>query len=189
MKTHFVRADGPLRAVLDCEFIDWYTGPGVQKDKEEGPGLRRRFDLYARFSIIAGQKWGEVELFLKPVDKGPTPEIVAGVLRYEGTELIVKQNEGLLGRWGCQALGDHEVPKSGDLGLGVMASPADVVASGEDKVNNFFRLKTDHGRVRYRYLASWFKEPGGARSAEQFEQMLRAAARLRPQVRVETEAK
>lgn len=185
MKTHFVRADGPLRAVLDCEFIDWYTGPGVKQEKTEGPGLQRRLDLYARFTIVAGQKWGEVELLLRPVDKGPVPEIVTGVLKQDGTELIRRTNEGILGRWGNQALGDHEVPRSGNLGLGVIVNPSDAIEYGEDAMNSYVRLKTTHGRVRYRHMASWFKEPGGARSAADFEQMLRAAARLRPQVTVD----
>lgn len=186
MKTHFVRADGPLRAVLDCEFIDWYTGPGVKKAKEEGPGLQRRFDLYARFSIIAGQKWGDVQLLLKPVDHGPMPEIVTGVIKQEGTQHVLSKEHGILGRWGRQALGDHEVPKSGDLGLGVIVNPMDVVTYGEDEYNNYIRLKTTDGKVGYRYLSSWYKEPGGARSTQDYEALLRAAARLKPEVKVQT---
>jgi hypothetical protein len=82
-------------------------------------------------------------------------------------------------------LGDHEVPRSGNLGLGVMVAPGDAIEYGEDEINSYVRLRTTDGRVRYRHLASWYKEPGAARSAEDFEQMLRAAARLRPQVTVE----
>ena len=185
LKTHFVRADGPLRAVLEVQFIDWYTGPGGKKPGESGPGIQRRFDLYGWLSIVAGQHWGQVDLRIHPVDKGPIPEIVTAVVRHEDTELIRDENAGLVARWGRQALGDHEVPKSGDLGLAVLVDPKTVSAYGEDEDDSYVRLTPRDGRVRYWYHGSWFKEPGGARSTAQYEAMLREVIARRPQVKVE----
>ena len=129
---------------------------------------------------------------MRQVQPGFTrPEEVL-TLRVTIPEALVKEDDaiiqdkasGVLGRWGLQALGDKEVPKSGDLGLGVVVEPASIVAFGEDDFNTYVSLKPENGRVRYRYHGSWFKEPGAARSAKEYEEMLKAVARLRPEVRV-----
>lgn len=184
LRTYHVRATGPIRAVLDCEFVDWYVGPGEKKPGASGPGVKRRLDLTARLSIFAGQKWGTAELFCKPVDRGPVPEFVTGVVKHEQTELIQDEERGMVGRWGLQALGDHEVRQAANLGLGVVVDPATVAAYGEDAVNSYVRLKATDGRVTYRYHGSWAKEPGAADSTAAYQAMLAKVAGLRPQVKV-----
>ena len=65
------------------------------------------------------------------------------------------------------------------------ADPAQIVAFGDDKVNNYIRLKPDNtGVATYRYHASWEKEPGAAKSAAEYAEMLGKAARLKPEVKV-----
>jgi hypothetical protein len=107
------------------------------------------------------------------------------VPKHEETTLIQDKATGVLGRWGLQALGDKEVPKSGNLGLGVVFDPAQIVEFGEDGFNTYVRLRPVDGRLRYRYHGSWFKEPGAAKSTQDYQAMLEAVARLRPELRIE----
>lgn len=184
MKTYHVRANGPLRAVLDLEFIDWYMGKGKKEPGTHGPGYQRRLDMYARLSICAGQKWSQVDLRIEPVDKLPVPEVVVGVVKHEDTELIEVKDAGVVGRWGHQALGDHEKPKSADLGLGFAVDPQAVQVYAQNEYNNYVRLKAEDGQVRYRIHGSWEKEPDGAQSTAEYKEMLLKVARKKPVVKV-----
>jgi hypothetical protein len=175
LKTYFIRANGPLRSVLECQYVDWYAPPrGSEASKPEG--LPRRIDATVQFSIIAGQYWGRASIELQAIDKKPLPEVVTGVVIHEDTKLIRDTETGIIGRWGRQALGDHEVPQSSDLGLGVIVDPKGATF-GQGPHNNYARLTPVDGKVEYLYHASWVKEPGGATSPEEYEQKLRGVAR------------
>lgn len=165
-----ILADGPIRAAIDLKYTDWETSS-------------RKLNMTCRMSIFAGQSWAEAALKMQAVDGKPLPEFVTGIVRHEDTTLVEDTNLGTLGRWGKQALGDKEVPKQANLGLGVVCKPSEIVAYGEDKVNNFIRLKSD-GAVSYRYMANWEKQPDAAKSAEEFGEMLKRVARLHPEVKV-----
>lgn len=186
MKTHHIRADGPIRAVIDLEYVNWQPGPIPDLSREAITSNKApHYDLLVRMSIFAGQKWAEADIAIKPLGDSPMPEIVTGVPKHEATELVKDERAGALGRWGRQALGDLEVPKAGDLGIGVVVRPTDVVAYGEDDFNSYVRLRPSKGgRSRYRYHGSWFKEPGAARSAADYERMLREVSEFRPVVEV-----
>ncbi len=187
MKTHHIRTDGPLRAVVDLEYVYWQPGPFADLSRQAITSNKApHYDLQVQMSIFAGQKWGEADIRIQPLTGSPMPEIATGVPKHEETTLIQDKASGILGRWGLQALGDKEVPKSGNLGLGVVVDPTSIVAFGEDDFNTYVRLKPENGRVRYRYHGSWFKEPGAARSTKDYEEMLKAVGRLRPEVKVET---
>ncbi len=185
MKTHHIRADGPLRAMVDLEYVYWQPGniPDLSREaisSKDAP----HYDLLVRMSIFAGQKWAQADMQIKPLGSSPMPQMVTGVPKHEETELIKDEQAGILGRWGKQALGDGEVPKAGGLGLGVIVEPATAVAFGEDAFDSYVRIKPVDGRVRYRYHGSWFKEPGGAQSAAEYERMLREVAACRPVVQI-----
>jgi len=187
MKTHHIRADGPLRAVVDLEYVYWQPGPISDLSRQAITSNKApHYDLWVRMSILAGQRWGEAEIRIAPYRGSPMPEMVTGVPRHEDTVLIQDQAAGILGRWGRQALGDREVPKAGDLGLGVVVDPAQIVSFGEDDFNTYVRLKPADGKIRYRYHGSWFKEPGAAQSAREYQTMLEKVARMRAEVKVET---
>jgi hypothetical protein len=171
-----VAADGPLRAAIDLKYNDWETS-------------KRRLQLTARMNIFAGQRWGEAQLKLAALDGQPLPDFVTGVVKHPDTELIQDKEAGIVGRWGRQALGDKEVPKSADLGLGVVADPQRIVELGQDDVNSYIRMSPGDGTVTYRYHASWEKEPGAAKSAKEYEEKLRALARLKPAVKIEINGK
>jgi len=186
MKTHHIRADGPIRAVVELEYVYWQPGPIPDLSREaitskDAP----HYDLVVRMSIFAGQRWGEADITIRPLGDSPMPEIVTGLPRHENTELIRDEKAGVLGRWGRQALGDYDAPAAGDLGLGVIVDPQTVVAYGEDDFNTYVRLRPADGRVRYRYHGSWFKEPGAAKSTAEYERMLRDVAALRPIVEIQ----
>lgn len=178
-----VIADGPIRSIIDLKYTNWV----VEK---------RKFDLTARISTIAGQKWAEVELFLTPQDEGPIPELVTGVVKHEETSLIQDKETGILGRWGLQALGPGEVPKSSHLGMGVVVNPKKIVSFGDDGNNNYVRLKSEKPPAdkavenkntvyaQYKIHASWIQEAGGARSAEEYGNMLLSLAKLKPETTV-----
>ncbi|NLE57517.1 MAG: DUF4861 domain-containing protein [Planctomycetes bacterium] len=186
MKTCHIRANGPLRAVVDLEYVYWQPGPFPDLSRQAITSNKAaHYDLWVRMSICAGQKWSEADIRVRPYPGSPMPEIVTGLPKHEDTALIQDKAAGILGRWGLQALGDRDALKAGNLGLGVVADPRQIVAFGEDDSNTYVRLRPDGGRVRYRYHGSWFKEPGAAKSAKEYEEMLRAVARLRPEVKVE----
>lgn len=185
MKTHHIRADGPLRAVVDLEYVYWQPGPFPDLSRQAiTSNSAPHYDLWVRMSIFAGQKWGQAAIRIHPLSGSPMPEMVTGLPKHEDTTLIQDQATGILGRWGRQALGDRDAPKAGNLGLGVIVDPDRVVAFGEDDFNTYARLRADGGKVQYRYHGSWFKEPDAARSAKEYKDMLRAVARMRPEVKV-----
>lgn len=181
-----VLADGPIRSIIDLKYTNWEVG-------------ERRFNLTARLSMIAGQRFSTTELWLTPAegDSGPLPELVTGFVKHDGTTLIQDKAAGVVGRWGHQALGPGEVPNSADLGLGVAVDPANIVEFGEDAVNTYVRLRGENAApkgmkpapsqsyVRYRTTASWVHEPAGAKSAAEFETILRDIAAMKPAVAVE----
>lgn len=186
MKDYRIVADGPLRAVVDLEYVYWHVGVFPSDTKDFNPKSGKHYDLDVRMSIIAGQKWGQAEIRIRPHSGSPMPELVTGFPRHAGTDLIQDQAAGILGRWGRQALGDKDAPNAADLGLGVIVDPVSVAALGEDDFTTYVRLKPGQGMVKYRYHASWGKEPDAATSAREYEGMLRAVARLTPQVKIET---
>ncbi len=185
MKTHHIRVDGPIRAVVDLEYVHWQPGPFPDLSREPitSPGAPH-YDLQVRMTIWAGQRWGEADITVRPHADSPMPEMVTGLPRHKDTTLIRDPAAGILGRWGRQALGDQGAPGAGDLGLGVVVDPGQVTDFGEDDFNTYVRLRPRDGRVVYRYHGSWFKEPGAAPSAAAYEAMLRSVAALRPEVQV-----
>ncbi len=186
MKDYRIRAAGPVRAVVDLEYVYWQPGPLPDLSRQAITSNRApHYDLNVRMSIFAGQRWGEADILVRPYPGSPMPEIVTGLPRQDDTTLIEDRAAGILARWGRQALGDREVPRQGNLGLGVLADPDRIVAFGEDTFNTYMRLKPERGRVRYRYHGSWWKEPGAAGSAREYEEMLRAVLRQRPEVTIE----
>lgn len=188
MKTYHIRADGPIRAVVELEYVNWQPGRIPDLSHEAITSLEaNRYDLKAYMSIFAGQKWAEADVRIKPIGDAPIPQMVTGVPIHDETVLIEDPDAGILGRWGNQALGDGGAPKAGNLGIGVIVDPRSVVAYGQTDYDNIVRLRPRDGRVVYRYHGSWFKEPGAAESAADYERMLRDVARLRPQVKVTTE--
>jgi hypothetical protein len=185
MKTYRVLANGPLRAVLELKFVDWFVGEGEKDPEKAGEdGYKRRLDMDVHLKICAGQKWSTADLYINPVDPKPVPEVVTGVVIHEDTEKVHDAKLGVLGRWGRQALGDHEVRKAADLGLGVVVNPEDVIEYTKDEYNDLIRLKTKKGRVSYRFHGSWEKEPDGAKNAADYKEMLLKVARERPVVKV-----
>ena len=84
----------------------------------------------------------------------------------------------------CRRSATRKCPSRATWGSASSWIRRSIVAFGEDDFNTYVRLKPENGRVRYRYHGSWFKEPGAARSATEYEEMLEAVARLRPEVRV-----
>jgi len=186
MKTFHIRADGPLRAVVDLEYVYWQPGDFPQLSTQAiTSAARPHYDLWVRMSVFAGQHWAEASLTLIPHRGSPRPEIVTGMPLHADTELIADRAAGILGRWGRQALGDHDAPAAGNLGLGVVVDPEAIVDWGEDHANTFVRLRLQQDRVLWRYHGSWWKEPNAPSSASEYEQLLRELARLRPEVAVE----
>lgn len=172
-RSYRVVADGPLRAIMELNYDNWIVGA-------------RRFHLSARLSIMAGQRWAEIELRLRPLDNGTIPEFVAGVVKHEETTLIRDANIGILGRWGMQALGPGNKPRGSQLGMGLIAPPNRIVEIGEDEHNSYMRLQGEKkitlageaSAVQYYIHASWIHEAGGAESAQAYEAMLRHLAQF-----------
>jgi hypothetical protein len=174
-RSYKVVADGPIRAAIDFKYDDWKTSASD-----------RTYRLTARMNVFAGQRWAEAQLTLDAAADQPLPELVTGVVKHEDTELVADEKAAFIGRWGRQALGNNEVPKDADLGLGVVVDPALLAGTGEDKVSSYMRLKTEPGKtVVYRYHASWQKEPGAARSAAEYKTMLEKLARMKPVITLE----
>lgn len=185
MKACTIRADGPIRAVVDLEYVNWQPGPIPDLAREAITSAKApHYNLDVRVSIFAGQRWGDAVVTVTPLGESPMPELVTGLPNHDGTELIRDARAGILGRWGRQALGDRDAPNTADLGIGVILEPDAVIEMGDTDFDTYVRLRPRDGRVRYRYHGSWGKEPGGARSAREYEHMLRNVAELRPVIEV-----
>lgn len=167
-----VVADGPLRAAIDLKYNDWETSS-------------RKLNLIARMNIFGGQDWGESQLTMTSADGKPIPEFVTAVVKHPETTYVEDAGAGVLGRWGNQALGNNEVPKSGNLGLGVVVPSGRIAAIGDDGVNSYVRLTPGEGKVSWRYNANWWKQPDAVKDAEQYKARLLQISRLQPQVKVE----
>ncbi len=177
-RSYQVVADGPLRAILDLNYDNWTVGT-------------RLFQLKARISILAGQRWTEIELRLRPLDQGPIPEFVTGVVKHEDTVLIRDSRAGILGRWGMQALGPDNKPGGSLLGMGVVVNPRQIVQIEEDAYSSYVRLRGDESALlsggspqkesvlRYCIHASWIQETGGADTVTAYETMLRDLAQMK----------
>lgn len=165
-----MRADGPVRAVCDLIYTDWVTSTS-------------KLDLTARMSIWAGQAWAECRLSAAARDGKPLPPLVAGIVKHtEQTEPIRDAAAGLLGRWGNQALGDLQVPRQGNLGIGVVVHPTEIEDMAADGASEFVRFRSGLATVTYRYAASWWRDTRPLHSAAGFRQMLRSVGSLKPVV-------
>lgn len=166
-----VRANGPHRAVCDLIYKNWKAGD-------------RTLELTARMKICGGQDFADCDIFAKATDGKPLPELICGFVKHTSeTELIKDPSVAMVGRWGNQALGEGEVPMSGNLGLSVMADPKEVVRIDEDDVNHLIVLKPAE-KVSFRYFVDWFKDPDPAKSAKEFGEMMKKTARKKPVVTV-----
>jgi hypothetical protein len=165
-----VLADGPLRAVCECKYLDWNTTGATM-------------DLTARMSIFAGQKWAECRLTAVSRDGRPVPDLVAGIVKHvDGTEAIRDQKAVSVGRWGNQALGDGQRPAGGNLGIGVVAGNDVVAGIGEDESSDFLRFKPGLKSITYRYAGSWYREPDPAKSSQDFARLLADTGAMKPVV-------
>lgn len=171
-RSFVVRADGPYRAVCDLEYTDWNAG-------------NRKLELTARMKISGGQDYADCELMTTATDGLPLPELMCGFVKHtEETQLIQDDKAAIVGRWGNQALGEGETPKGGNLGMAIMTEHPRMVRIAEDDVNHMIILKPAK-TTRFRYLVDWYKDPEPAKSAGDFEQMMRKTARKKPIVSFE----
>jgi hypothetical protein len=166
-------SDGPVRAVCDFIYSDWTTTSG------------RKLSLTARELIYAGQTWGECQLTVKPEDGKEMPNLVGGIVRHEGAQIIKYQKLGIAGTFGNQSLGDNQSKNGGNLGLGVTANPDSIAAVQMDPVNLYLVLSPKDGKATFRYVTNWFKQPDAVKSADEFKDYMARVQRLQPQVRVE----
>lgn len=166
-RTFKVVANGPVRAMCDLIYTDWVTSSG------------KKYDLTSRMSIIAGQTWAQNDMALKAKDGGELPEFVAGIVKHPETTLIEDKTLGILGTWGKQALGNNQVPKSNNLGMGVIVDPQSVDTFGDDGIQYYAKLKSDGGKTSFRYTAEWEKTPGAAKSSDEYRKHLEEQVALK----------
>lgn len=167
-----VRADGPYRAVCDLVYTDWQAGD-------------RKLELTARMKICGGQDFADCDLIAKATDGKPLPDLLCGFVKHEEeTTRIEDPKVAMVGRWGNQALGPGEKPKGGNLGMAVMADPAEVAQITGDDVNELIILKPAE-KVSYRYMVDWYKDVHPATSAADFENLMRDTAAKKPVVKMD----
>lgn len=171
-RDYSIIADGTYRSIIDLKYKNWIVG-------------ERKFNLTARISIFAGQRWACIELWLEPLDNQTAPEFVTGIVKHDETVLIQDKAAGIIGRWGLQALAPDEKPKGSNLGMGIITDSSKIVEFGEDEFNSYMRLRGVKNPVqkspapenalyvKYFIHASWAEEEDGAKSAKDYETMLR----------------
>ncbi len=162
--------NGPLQSKLGIHYDKW---------KVDG----RTLDLHSTLSMRAGSELVRVQLQTSE----PLDNLVAGLVKHEGTELITGEMEvtgdafTYLATWGEQSL------DGGKLGMAIFFHRRDLVALEEDEHNQVVVLEPRGTQLEYYFLAAWDGSNRGIRTQEQFEAWLQNVAEtltIEPRVRV-----
>jgi len=167
-----ILATGPYRAVVDVTYENWVVG-------EQQP---RELSLHVRLTICAGQAWGTAQLTLESPDGKEIPALVAGIVIHPETIRVRNRDAGYLGRWGLQALGDHQVPKSANLGMGITFDPDLIDEIADDDFTSYARFRPSEKPVTYRYHANWGEGLDGAGTEQEYESQLVGVAQMLPRI-------
>lgn len=160
-------ANGPIYAQIRTEYFGWQVGA-------------HKVDLVSDLSIVAGSRMTRHALEVT----GNPPNLCTGLVKGEGVDYFASEaaNGGewqYIANYGKQSLaGDN-------LGMALLYRQVDLLEVTEDELSRVVVLKPNGGKVEYRFLAAWEKEPGGITSKEQFVQYLEeTVARLNAPVDV-----
>lgn len=157
-RTQTVIASGPVRAIVDVTDKGWmYNGHPI--------------DMTQRYTMWGGGRDVEVDVKLK----GHTPTDIFCT----GAQKIENRNEGFVTPDGMAASWGDNIPDKGapdlvePVGIGVLASLANVAGVKEDAYNYLVLLRPDaDGRIRYVISFCGGRERGGYKAGfEWFEYM------------------
>lgn len=161
-------ANGPIYAQIRTEYIGWQAG-------------EHKVDLVSNLSISAGSRMTRHTLEIT----GDLPNLCTGIAKKQGVEYFRSESSNgsewqYIAHYGKQSLAGD------DIGLAVLYRQSDVIEVTEDSLSHVVVFQPSNGKVEYRFLAAWEKEPGGITSKQQFVQYLEeTVARLNAPIKVE----
>jgi hypothetical protein len=147
-------ADGVVQSQIQTKYFGWKAGAGVH-------------NVVSNLSITAGSRLTRhvVEIDGKPQN------LCTGIVKLDSTELLssgeAKDGWAYLATYGRQSLANDK------LGMAVLYRKADLIETNADQHSHVVVLKPEHGRLTYYFLGAWEQEPGGIKTAAEFEAYLK----------------
>jgi hypothetical protein len=150
-------ANGAVQSAIQTKYYGWKVGEKV-------------YNIISNLSITAGNR-----LTKHSVQVSGEPEnLCTGIVTLDSTQILSspETNAGwaYLATYGKQSLANDK------LGMAVFYRKGDLITVAEDQYSHVAVLKPDQGKVVYYFLGAWEQEPGGIKSAEQFEAFLKQTA-------------
>jgi hypothetical protein len=149
-----IMASGPVESMIETKYYGW------QVDSF-------KCNLKSNLSIDAGSRITTHNITLN----GKYGKICTGLIRDSKASLFIDTLSSrkwcYIATWGKQSLADDS------LGIAVVFKKDDMIKLNEDANNYFVILNPDHeGKLTYKFLAAWEKEPGGIPNEKAFKEYL-----------------
>ena len=156
-------ANGPLEAVAEIAQTGWQVGDAV-------------VDISTRYRIHQGSRLTYVNARLSDA----TPQLVTGIVKHPGTELLQSQGQG---EWSYLATFGEQSLVPDNLGMAVFYRNNSLDRLMEDAHSHVVVFKAGADRVNYAFMAAWQMDSSGVDSLENFKGMLdRQLAQLNQRV-------
>jgi hypothetical protein len=149
-----ILASGPVESMIETKYYGW------QVDSF-------KCNLKSNLSIDAGSRITTHNITLN----GKYGKICTGLIRDPKASLFIDTLSSMkwcyIATWGKQSLADDS------LGIAVVFKKNDMIRLNEDANNYFLILNPDlEGKLTYKFLAAWEKEPGGINNEKAFKEYL-----------------
>lgn len=153
-----VRADGPVRAVVEVNDGDWWYGG-------------KKIQMKQRYFLYAGHRDVTVEVKLEGTESSDL--FCTGVQKLEADNEGLILPSGLVGSWGINVPEKSEPDHREGVGLGVCVDRCNLVETKEDDYNYLCVLRPDEtGRITYGLAICALMEQGGFTSSQEWFRFL-----------------
>ncbi|MDZ7292279.1 MAG: DUF4861 domain-containing protein [candidate division KSB1 bacterium] len=146
-------ANGAVYSQIQTKYFGWKVGAGS-------------YDVVSDLSITAGSR-----LTKHAIEISGNPEnLCTGIVKLENSKLL-SPPETITG-WTYLATYGQQSLANDNLGMAVLYRKNDLIEVSEDQYSHVVVLKPESGQLIYYFLAAWEEEPGGIKTAEEFETYL-----------------
>jgi len=161
-----IPVNGPLISEIRTTYLGWQVGGS-------------KYDLISSFSISAGSRFTNVNLDIR----GNAENIVTGLAKYEGIELI--NSIGVDG-WNYIAMFGKQSLSGDNLGTVLFYNKNNTIELGEDELSYYVKLRPVTGKVKYLFGAAWEQELDGIKSKSEFIKFIdRKVIKLNNPIKIE----
>lgn len=164
-RTQRILTTGPVRSIIEIIDEGWVSD-----------GLKT--DMTQRYTVYAGSRDYEVDIFLSPSASGKT--YCTGIQKLITDNRGFINADGLAGSWGSN-IPDKNLPELSDtLGLGIHVGTPYLAKTIEDDVNYLTIVRPDQkGHIKYAFTSAALRDKTSPRSAEEWFDYLKEWQRLR----------